>query len=270
MVSRHALLFATLVSASAAGAQPTLIQIKPHVGDTIRMHLTQTVEISVVGGTAADSAHRMTTSTEIFSRAIPKQWTSGGMLVEAVTDSMTTGPGGTLASRAQQRTQSPARHKTLVRVSADGAIEMVDDGDPNSEVRHLFAEMPATLSRSAVSVGEKWMREMQISLAGEPGATGMVQATFQLDSLRRSGDLAYVSLHGTISRPRSAQQAVRQQGYEAAGTISGSILIDRSLGWITDARTTIIVHSTMPAAKGKQPMRVRTRITQWARAMRAR
>ena len=32
--------------AHAAGAQPVLLQIRPHIGDTLRMHLSQTVEVT--------------------------------------------------------------------------------------------------------------------------------------------------------------------------------------------------------------------------------
>jgi hypothetical protein len=153
---------------------------------------------------------------------------------------------------------------------------MVDDGDPNSELRHLFGEMPAMLARTAVAVGEKWTREMQIPLSSEPGAIGSVRATFRLDSLGRNGDIAYVSMRGTISRINTLGAAPAGPGYGTSGQLSGTIQIDRRLGWITDSRSTIIVRSTVASGResdgeaGRAAMQVRTKITQWIRAMRAR
>jgi hypothetical protein len=115
---------------------------------------------------------------------------------------------------------------------------------------------------------------MQIPLSGDPGAMGEVKATFRLDSLGKNGDVAYISMHGTMERVKSRGAAV--PGYATSGTLSGTIQIDRRLGWITDSRSSIIVRSTIaaaPARKGEPqgaPMQVRTKITQWIRAMRNR
>jgi hypothetical protein len=153
---------------------------------------------------------------------------------------------------------------------------MVDDGDPNSELRHLFGEMPAMLARTAVSIGEKWTREMQIPLSSEPGAVGSVRATFRLDSLGRNGDIAYVSMRGSISRINTIGAAPAGPGYGTSGQLSGTLQIDRRLGWITDSRSSIIVRSTIASPPGRDgeperaAMQVRTKITQWIRAMRAR
>jgi hypothetical protein len=153
---------------------------------------------------------------------------------------------------------------------------MVDDGDPNSELRHLFGEMPAMLARNPVAVGEKWTREMQIPLSSEPGAVGSVRATFRLDSLGRNGDIAYISMRGTMSRINTPGTAPAGPGYGTSGQLSGTIQIDRRLGWITDSKSSIITRSTIisaPTRRGEPPMapmQVRTKITQWIRAMRVR
>jgi hypothetical protein len=155
-------------------------------------------------------------------------------------------------------------------------MELVDDGDPNSELRHIFGEMPAVLSRTSVAVGEKWTREMQIPLSNEPGAVGAVRATFHFDSLGKNGDVAYISMRGTMSRINTLGAAPAGPGYGTTGQLSGTIQIDRRLGWITDSRSTIIVRSsiaTNQSEKGESeraPMQVRTKITQWIRVMRTR
>jgi len=123
---------------------------------------------------------------------------------------------------------------------------------------------------------------MQIPLSGDPGQMGQVRATFRLDSLSRNGDLAFISLRGTMARmnsrssPGALGAPAAGTGYATSGTLSGTIQIDRRLGWITDSRSSIIVQSTIAAAPSQKggpqgaPMQVRTKITQWIRAMRTR
>jgi len=280
MVSR--LIFSLVVAAAllalpqSVRGQKTLLQIKPHVGDTIRMHLTQTIEMTGSRSRApGDSVKTMIASTEVFSRAVPFQWTTGGTLIHAITDSVISGTRSSTARLPEiprKRAVSPA----VLRVAADGAIEVVDDGDPNSEIRHLFAEVPSMLPGKAVGVGERWTKEMRIPLAGDPGAEGTVKATLQLDSLSRSGEMAFISIHGTISRFTDASRHAPPNGYQTSGTFTGSMQIDRALGWITDAKSIIIVRSEIadaaaaPAGRPTRPVQVLTRISVWTRAMKVR
>ncbi len=264
-----------LLFAHAALAQPVQLQIRPHIGDTLRMHLSQTVEMIGTTPGRTDSIRSMTTSIEVFTRAIPEQWTPNGTLLQTITDSVAISPGSP-ASLADLRRRTMQAKKVWLRVSPDGAMELVDDGDPNNELRHLFGEMPAVLSRNSISVGEKWTREMTIPLSGEPGAVGAVRATFQLDSLGKNGDIAYISMRGTMYRINTPSAAPAGPGYGTSGQLSGTIQIDRRLGWITDSKSSIIVRSTVPPPAPRNgetagpPMQVRTKITQWIRAMRAR
>jgi hypothetical protein len=268
-------LAAILIFAHAASAQAVLLQIRPQIGDTLRMHLSQTVQMTGTTTGAKSDTTSLTTSIEVFTRAIAHQWTRSGTLMQAITDSVAMSP-ASAGSLADLRRRAMQRKPVWLRVSTDGAIEMVDDGDPNSELRHLFGEMPAMLARTAVAVGEKWTREMQIPLSSEPGAIGSVRATFRLDSLGRNGDIAYVSMRGTISRINTLGAAPAGPGYGTSGQLSGTIHIDRRLGWITDSRSTIIVRSTVASGResdgeaGHAAMQVRTKITQWIRAMRSR
>jgi uncharacterized protein DUF6263 len=241
------------------------------------MHLSQSVEMTGTtsrGGRDA-STGSMTTSIEVFTRAIAQQWTSAGTLMQSITDSVAITPAspGSLADLKRRAMQSK---RVWVKVSPDGAMDIVDDSDPESELRHIFGEMPAMLARTPVAVGEKWTREMQIPLTGDPGTLGSVRATFRLDSLGRNGDVAYISMRGTMSRINAPNAPATGAGYATSGTLSGSIQIDRRLGWITDSRSSIIVRSTIAAVPGLNgesqgaPMQVRTKITQWIRAMRNR
>jgi len=272
----HLALLAFVFLARTAPGQPVLLQIRPHIGDTLRMHLSQTVEMtgSTRRGGRDSSTGSMTTSIEVYTRAIAEQWTSGGTLMQSITDSVAMTP-ASAGSLADLRRRTMQAKRVWVRVSTDGAMEIVDDADPNSELRHIFGEMPAMLSRGPVAVGEKWTREMQIPLSGDPGTLGSVRATFRLDSLGKNGDVAYISMHGTMSRINVPGAPPPGAGYATSGVLSGTIQIDRRLGWITDSKSSIIVRSTIgdPAQKGAAqgaPMQVRTKITQWIRAMRTR
>ena len=276
MVFRKAqLAVLTLGLAASAGAQPVQLQIRPHIGDTLRMHLSQTVEMT--GTTQRDGRDSptgsMTTTIEVFTRAIAEQWTAGGTLMQSITDSVAMDP-ASAGSLADLRRRTMQSKPIWLRVSTDGAMEIVDDDDANSELRHIFGGMPAMLARGPVAVGGKWTREMQIPLTGDPGTLGSVRATFRLDSLGRNGDVAYISMQGTMSRINSPNASASGSGYATSGTLSGTIQIDRRLGWITDSKSSIIVRSTIAAAPGRKgapqrsPMQVRTKITQWIRAMR--
>jgi hypothetical protein len=272
---RKSALLALVFLANAANAQPVMLQIRPHIGDTLRMHLSQTVEMTgTTRGARAESPKSMTTSIEVFTHAIAERWTSNGTLMQTLTDSVAMNPASP-GSLADLRRRAMQGKSVWLRVSTDGAMELVDDGDPNSELRHIFGEMPAVLSRASVSVGEKWTREMQIPLSTEPGAVAAVRATFHLDSLGRSGDIAYISMRGTMSRINTPYAAPAGPGYGTSGQLAGTIQIDRRLGWITDSKSSIIVRSSIATNQSgggaeRPPMEVRTKITQWIRVMRPR
>ena len=271
----HLVLLAVGLFAQTLLSQPVVLQIRPHIGDTLRMHLSQTVEMTGTKPGLRHDTSSMTTSIEVFTRAIAEQWTSGGTLMQTITDSVAMTP-ASAASLADLKRRTMQSKPVWLRVSTDGGMEMVDDGDPNSELRHLFGEMPAVLTRAPVAVGERWTREMQIPLSSEPGAVGSVRATFRLDSLGRNGDVAYISMRGTMSRINTVGAAPAGPGYGTSGQLAGTIQIDRRLGWITDSKSSIIVRSTIESAPDRRgdpkaaPMQVRTKITQWIRAMRAR
>lgn len=262
--------------ANLALSQTVVLEIKPHIGDTLRMHLTQSVEMTgTTRNGGHDSTSSMTTSIEVYTRAIAQQWTSAGTLMQTITDSVAMTP-ASAAALADLRRRTLQSKRVWLRVSTDGSMEVVDDEDPDGELRHIFGEMPAVLTRGPVSVGEKWTREMKIPLSGDPGTMGSVRATFRLDSLSRNGDIAYISMQGTMSRINVPGAPRPGAGYTTSGTLGGTIEIDRRLGWITDSKSSIIVRSTIasgPARKGelqRSPMQVRTKITQWIRAMRER
>ncbi|HVF38785.1 MAG TPA: hypothetical protein VM939_02720 [Gemmatimonadaceae bacterium] len=272
-------LFIVASVAQPLRAQPILLQIKPRIGDTLSVRLNQQVEMTgtPTGCVPADSSRRrntttaprlrpcsegprhMTTKMEVFSRAIIKRSSPEGTFVLAVTDSIRT------ASGAQAKTTPPSRinapnHVVELRIATDGGAEVVDAA-ATEELRTIFGQMPATLSRKPVSPGERWMREMRIPLSAEPGGTGLVRTNFQLDSLGRDGDVAYISMRGTLYHDHKDGS-----GSEMSGQLIGSMQFDRRLAWITDMRVTITTESTVKRGSGSEPMHVRTRVTQLLKA----
>jgi hypothetical protein len=251
-----ALLFITI---STLQAQPVLLQIKPHVGDTIAVRLNQTVDMTGTSVRGATTSRRMTTMTEIFSRAIVQGSAGDRLMVLAVTDSirMSSSRGGRPEAPKRVRGREGSMQRKL---SSDGGAEVIDS-DASDELRAVFGQMPAMLSRKPVAIGEKWKREMRIPIAGETGAMGRVTATFQLDSLGRNGDIAYISMRGKLSHDH-----IDGSTSELDGWMTGSLQLDRRLAWITETRAEIDVTTMFHGPAGTEPMRVRTRVTQLLRA----
>ena len=68
------------------------------------------------------------------------------------------------------------------------------------DMAEAMSAMPAIFPLRAVNVGEQWTREMPLPAGGPLGTrgSGHVNATFRLDSIDRSGNFAFVSMHGEI------------------------------------------------------------------------
>ncbi|HEX5577882.1 MAG TPA: hypothetical protein VFX40_05860 [Gemmatimonadaceae bacterium] len=267
-------------SAATLQAQSVLLQIRPRVGDTLSIRLDQKVEMTgVPPGCAtgyagakkkavrdgeppgcAGSTRQMTSVMELFSKAIVQRSTPSGSHVLAVTDSLRTATSSGAARAARPRRVPSTAGTVELRISTDGGAEVVD-ADATPELRAIFGQMPATLSRKAVAVGETWIRQMRVPIATEAGATSMVRATFRLDSIGNNGDIAFISMKGTLSHDHTDGS-----DSELDGWLTGTMQLDRRLAWITDSRAIIDVESTVKGAAGGQPMRVRTRITQTLKA----
>ena len=277
MTFRSLLFVAFLFSAPGATpshAQSVLLRIHPRVGDTLAVRMNQKVEMTGTPIGCATSGEKraepclettrtMASMTEVFSRAIVRKESREGVVVLTVTDSIraASAPGGSRLGKPVKMTNQRNRSFEM-RVSNDGGAEVVDS-DATDEMRALFGQMPATLSKKPVAVGEEWKRQMRVPIAGEAGAYALVRATFQLDSL--TGDIAYISMRGTLAHDhRDGSDS------ELSGSMSGIIQLDRRLGWITDTRVVIDANSVVKTPNAGQKMRVRTKVTQLLHAGSAR
>ena len=269
---RAALLAAGLLLCGAprvAAGQGVLLELRPRANDTLRLRLDQELEVVAsmkVGG--VDSTVTMQQQVTAHSRSIVERADGAGATVLAITDSTLVRPGPGKPVRRTGRGQRVSLH-----ISPDGGTRVVDGGGAMSpEASALVAQMPATLPRHAIEIGETWSHTAQVPIPGQPEGAGggTLKATFRLDSLSRYGDVAYVSVRGTLSRPKGGVKLPQGLTFESAGTILGALQVDRRRGWLTSVRAVIDVRSVLsPAAAraGGQAMHVRTRVTQWLRAV---
>jgi hypothetical protein len=256
-------------SLPARAQQPVLLQIRPHVGDTLRVRLDQeTVMTGMPAGCGAQSntlrarpkagptncsdVRSMTTKMEVYSRAIVRRSSRDATDLLAITDSVVTSPGP-----GQARLKHPVpRNPVEIRITSDGSVE-VGAGQATDEVREMFGQMPATLSRKPLAIGEKWIHEMKVPLPEEPGSLGLVRTTLQFDSLSKGGNVAYISMRGVLSHDHSDGS-----DSDTSGSLTGTMQLDRRLAWITDTHATIDVWTLVRNSQSGKSMDVHTRVVQ--------
>jgi hypothetical protein len=256
--------------AALVHAQPVLLQVKPQLGDTLWVNLTQQVEMTgmpqgcgnqasalrapaKITSSVCTGGRSMTTAMEVFSRAIARHATRNATDMIAITDSVVTSSPGPNSKRIKQPTP---RGPVEIRISTDGTVEL-GAGQASDDLRALFGQMPATLPTKPISVGYRWLHQMKVPLPNEPGATGLVRTTLQLDSLSKNGDVAYISMRGALSHDHSDGSTS-----ETSGTLTGSMQLDRRVNWITETHATIDVWAVVKNVSTGQPMDVHTRVVQ--------
>lgn len=251
--------------ATEVRAQTVLLELRPRTGDTLRMRLDQTTEMS--GTRRGTPSMQVTTTLRMFSRAIVESQAPNATLILAITDSvdMTTSDAHGQALVDQAEAQLEGRQIRL-RLWPNGTVSLSDEPqDVPREVSDLVAVMPASFPKEPVSIGESWVREMPIPAGARFGIPlgGVVRATFRLDSVSRSGAYAYVSMRGTLlSNP-----PVTADPETLGGSVNGTMVIDRRRGWLLESRFLIQMRTTVMPQTGARgsPTRFRMKITQHMR-----
>jgi hypothetical protein len=126
--------------------------------------------------------------------------------------------------------------------------------------------MPASFPREAIAVGDTWTRLLPIPPTAQiPIPIGAVMRTrFRLDSLSRGGDLAYVSMRGALEMGTPARAATDDD--PIAGTVSGTMVVNRQRGWLSESRFLVQMRATMPVpGNAAALMRFRMKVTQHMR-----
>jgi len=258
---------ATFAAQQALRPRAVLLQVRPRIGDTLHMRLDLRVE--TVGTTrvgTADTSMAVTTSLRVHSRTVVQRSDPQSTIVLALTDSVAmTGRG----APADANRWVPGRPAQL-RIFPDGATETLDPGERAGE--GALAHMPATLPRQPVAVGDSWTHEMQLPSAGgaKTPSPGAVRAVFHLDSVSRTGDIAYITVKGSVARDGLAPAPDENVRFSSTGSVDGSVVVDRRRGWVTDSRMTVVVRSTFapPPGSDGEVMHFRMKITQRLRAVR--
>ena len=253
-----------------------LLQLRPKAGDMLRLRLDQTIETGGGSRSDDDSTTSEVTSLVMLARISVESADVEGATVLALTDSVRISSDNNYPSAILTSARALEGQRFRFRVAPDGATTVIGgDAWAAPAVGSLLSQLPATLPRDPVAPGASWNRAVEIPLAAAPDgrATATLTAAFRFDSLSRTGEFAYLSMKGRLVRsgpmPRNGVEGKQANGFaQTSGSVSGSILIDRRRGWITDAHTVIALRSLVSGtAKDAAPIRVRMKITQWMRVM---
>ncbi len=252
--------------AGSSRAQEVLLRLHPRVGDTLHTLLEQQTEVSMP---SAAPSRATVTSMSIHSQTIVRAVQATSTIVLTIVDSARMSSSDSHSAAAIANAQRALEGQQMVlQLGADGTVEWARDVHGalvSREIADAMSSMPAVFPKKPVTVGQQWTRELSLPTGGTLGAkgSGKVKATFRFDSLGKTDNVAYVSMHGDIT-PDS-----NNRGVELNGTISGFMQLDRARGWMTDSRILIVLRSlvTPPAASGLAPMRFLTKVTQRLRTM---
>lgn len=265
----QALLGATLLSAGPADAQRIVLELKPRVGDTLRMRLDQTTEMS--GGRRGAPPKMVVTTMRMFSRAIVESSAPTHALILAITDSVHV---SSTDERAKPMTPDALRQlagsQMRLKLNRDGTVGVADaQARLSKEVSDLISIMPASFPKGSVAVGDTWLREMPIPPSASMGVPlgGLVKAAFRLDSLSADGQVAYLSMRGSM-HPLAEAVAVSDPS-ALVGSVTGNMIVDRLRGWLSESRFLVEMKATVAAlsAAAQAPMQFRLKITQHMRVV---
>lgn len=261
-----------LVAAGPVAAQLVPLEMRPHAGDTVRLRFDQRTEMTATRR-EPDGERSMTVVTDVtvHTTAVVLEAGRDGAKVAASTDSasvrITPDPNGNDATLMRRRLEG---QRVLLELEPNGKTHILQSGGmPSPELSALFARMPALLPAAPVPVGGSWSHTVAIPVAsqGGSGGNGTLRAAFRLDSISSTGDLAFISMSGSIVRSPVTNSARRLSNgvlVETSGTVAGRMTVDRRLGWISEAE--VEVHTvntyTPPPESTAAPMKVTTKSTQ--------
>lgn len=243
--------------APRTSARTVHLHVAPEAGDVLAVAVRQTIEMGAgVGNTTTgprrDAMPHRVTVTEYYARSTVERADDGVTMLSTVTDSLFVHVGQAGAALLRQRVpvNSTAR-PTRLRVHEDGAMTVVDGPTSTATnagaINAALSAMPPMLPDRAVAVGETWERE--IALPPLPFVThradGAVHTVFRLDSVTRGGRDAWVSVHGSLRRDGAVRDLPAGTRVIAAGSMEGTLHLDRVRGWITDAQTVIVLQSEL-------------------------
>jgi Family of unknown function (DUF6263) len=259
---------------AAQNGSTVSLRIRPRVGDTMYTRFEQEVEMTGttrVGG--ADTTMTMTSNMLMLSHVLVQASDDRATTVLTITDSIAMATSGASRLITPESVRRALQGKRVrLRIAADGSATVLDASDElGPDLQAVVSGMPATLPGRPIPVGATWEKVMAIPVAGgaeaQPGAT--LHTVYRLDSLSADGDLAYISVRGTLTRDSTAAALPHGLRVTSTGNITGDMRVDRKRGWWSDSRATIAVKSIMTPSAGARtnPVQVQMKITQRMRTL---
>jgi len=246
-----------------AGAQKVLLELRPHAGDTLRMQLQQVTEMSGAG--VATPGTTVTTTLTMYSRAIVESAAPIASLILAITDSVDVSSSDAQAhAQGEQAERELEGRQMRLRLWPDGTVTL-NDGAASvpREVSDLVSVMPASFPTKPVSLRATWMREMPVPAGESLGIPegSVMRARFRLDSASADGEFAWITMTGTLVPPtRKAATAV-------AGSVSGSMVVNRKRGWLSESHFVLLLQSAVARGKTDISKPFRVKVTQTMRVL---
>lgn len=262
-----ALLLLLLLRAPALDAQAIMLRVQPSVGDTMRMRMAQRVEMTDMAPPSGGRVRAMVATVYIFTRAVALARSSRGTEMVSVTDSVSVQPAAAGESPMFAEVKRAIEGKRVrLTVAPNGAISVGSAAaDPALSV--ALGQTAPMLPDAPVAPGDSWTRAMQVPVGTGGGAVAEVRAVFRFDSLGVRGDVAYLSLRGTLAHGQGAAHTPAPHTDVVSGTVAGSIELDRRLEWMTGSETVLDLTADVSAAGRRAASRVRMKITQSLRAV---
>jgi hypothetical protein len=260
------------VSASVAAAQRVTLEVRPRVGDTLRVSLEHAMTLTGprVG---ADSAVVFGTTYRLLTRDIVERADAKATTILAIVDSvtvLTSNMAGPNPLPGVDRRMQGARLRLVVM--PDGSSHVVDGmAQLDASLQGVLGEMPAVLPANPVGVGESWVKELALPAVGPAAGTsaaGKLIATFRLDSLTENGNRAWIGVQGRVEpvQPGNTTPGVGQ----LSGTLSGTMQLDRRRGWVSEWRALVNIESTFGVSATATPQVVKLRFQHTMRTAPAR
>lgn len=280
------------IAQGRSAAIPLLV--RPRVGDTLYLFVEQTVTVGgrrvegatravppVLGGAReaspapdygprANRANTRSTRVQLYAHSLVEASDLASTTILATTDSiaMWTGNAGEPVRPVRLPVSGDGR-QLRVAVTPDGAMRVSDPAPDELQLGATLASVPGLLPEGPVAVGSEWRRHMRLPELplGAYRAEGVVQARLRLDSLSRGGRLAYITVEGGLQRDGAARELPAGTRMITAGTLRGTMVVDRVRAWITDARTVMDVQSEVAPGPvgGGAPMLLNLHIEQRVR-----
>ena len=243
-----------------ASAQRVALEVRPRVGDTLRVSLELAMTLTGPRG-AADSGAVLSTTYQVRMRDVVERSDAKGTTILAIIDSVGVATSGT-QGLAPFPGVNPGMQRTRLRlmVMPDGSSRVIE-GLQQLEVglQGVLGEMPAVLPPGPIAPGESWVKELAlpaIGSAASTSATGRLLATFRLDSLTQGGERAWISVQGRVEPAANTTPGTGQ----LSGTLSGTMQLDRRRAWVADWRAVVNIESAFSVSAGAPPQVVRVRL----------